>query len=119
LFPNLNDIIRAKGNIKKTPGGKRWDAYQAMKQKWGWVVSSYASAQGFARIDKPSHFEFEFIEPNRKRDPDGVASGAMKLILDGLQASMLLKNDNAEWVLSLLCTFKYQKEGVGVMLTVK
>lgn len=117
-LPGLNDIIDAKARSKTSVNGKRWDAYQPMKKKWGQTVALYARNQDFEKVTEPSHFEFEWMEAYRKRDPDNISAGGRKIILDALQECGLLENDNATWVLSFADTFSYGKD-VGVVLTVK
>lgn len=109
-LPGLNDIIGTSQ--------VHWGRYGKMKRKWGQTVGLYAKSQGFAKIAVPSHFEFEWLEASRKRDPDNVSAGGRKIILDALQDCELLENDNATWVLSFMDTFQYGK-GVGVVLTVR
>lgn len=109
-LPGLNEIIDASK--------KHWSVYAKMKKKWGHTVALYAKSQRFARIEKPSHFEFEWMEATAHRDPDNVSSGGRKVILDALQGAGLLENDNAKWVLSFADVFSYGKD-VGVVLTVR
>ncbi len=111
-MPGLNDLLRAKMQIGEgvSAKGKRWNGYAAMKRKYGNLVALCARSQGFQPITEPCHFEYEFGEPKRNRDPSGLVSGGIKLIEDGLQEAGLLQNDNWEWVLSFVATWRVSKE---------
>jgi hypothetical protein len=111
-MPGLNDLLRAKMQLgaKTSASGKRWNGYAAMKRKYGSLVSVCAYAQGFMPITEPVHFEYEFGEPTRQRDPSNLVAGGVKAIEDGLQEAGLLPNDNWEWVLSFVATWKVSKE---------
>lgn len=113
-LPSMNDIIKASKS--------HWSSYAGLKKKWGHTVALYAKSQKFARIERPSHFEFEWMEAtvrrDRVRDPDNISSGGRKIILDALQDAGLLENDGPDWVLSFADTFSYGKD-VGVRLTVR
>lgn len=110
-MPGLNEVIDASKS--------HWGSYAKMKASWGRTVALYARAQGFERIEAPSHFEWEFVENSRRRDPSNIAAGAIKIVEDALQEAGLLKNDNWEWVLSFACVFKVDKKAPGVRLTVR
>ena len=110
-MPNLNDLLAAALSHRTV--------YGKLKRKWGGVVSLYARSQGFAAIDGPAHFEIEFVEPNRRRDPDGLVAGGTKIVFDALQEAGLLANDGWEHVLSILPTWRVDKAAPGVRLTVR
>jgi hypothetical protein len=119
-LPGLNEIIDAKARTSKTAGsgGRRWDAYSDMKRALGVKVMLVARARGFKKIEKPAIFMFEFLEPNRRRDPDNFVSGGKKVIFDALQEAGLLENDNWEWVKGFPCSWRVDKLAPGVILTV-
>ena len=97
-MPGLNELIGAANNNRH--------AYNSMKRRWGATIRLLASAQGFKPITAPVHFEYEFGETSRRRDPSNVVSAAIKLCEDGLQEAGLLPNDNWEWVLSFVATWR-------------
>lgn len=101
-MPGLNDLIGAALAHR--------GSYGTMKKKWGRTIALLAHAQGFKRLESPAHFEFEFGEPTRRRDPDGFVGGALKVFFDGLQEAGILENDNWEWVLSFVATWRVSKE---------
>lgn len=63
-------------------------------------------------------FEFRWHEKNRKRDPDNVAAGGRKVVLDGLVLAGTIANDGwgevASWTDSFECG---DKAGVIVTMT--
>lgn len=67
-------------------------------------------------IAAPVHITFVWHEPNRKRDKDNVAF-AKKFILDALQKSGRLKNDNNKYISGFSDEFVYDgSEGVEVWI---
>lgn len=120
-MPNLNDIIAACNSTIKTRSGKvlrglRWNS---MKQEHGARVRLHAHAQHFDPIAGPVHFDVEFVEPNRKRDPDGIVAGGVKIIFDALQEAGLMQNDGWTHVLSINPTWRVDKLQPGVRVTVR
>ncbi len=109
-MPGMNEIIAL--------AKRSHYSYNAEKRKWAKVIQLYALEQGFQPITEPAFFEFEHLEPNRRRDPDNLAGGAQKLAFDALQDAGLLRNDGWEHVLGISHTWKVSEE-VGVKLTVR
>ena len=67
-------------------------------------------------IASPVHITFIWHEPNKKRDKDNVAF-AKKFILDALQKSGRLKNDNNKFISGFTDNFVYDcSEGVEVLI---
>lgn len=67
-------------------------------------------------IASPVHITFIWHEPNKRRDKDNVAF-AKKFILDALQKSGRLKNDNNKYVSGFTDSFVYDgSEGVEVII---
>lgn len=110
-FPGLNDII---GESSRSHHG-----WNRMKQKWGRTVVLYARSQNFEAIRTPAHFEFEFIEPNRRRDPDNVVAGGVKIALDALVQAGLLKDDGWDEIASILPSWRVDKDAPGMRMTVR
>ena len=70
-------------------------------------------------IESQVHITFIWHEPNRKRDKDNVAF-AKKFILDALQKSGRLKNDNNRYISGFTDSFVYDgTEGVEVIIDVE
>jgi len=109
-MPGLNEIISA---AERSP-----HAWGNLKKRWSSIVALYALQQHFPAIEGPAHFWIELVEPNRKRDPDNILAGALKIIFDALQGSKLLRNDGWNHVLSISPTWRVDKLKPGVLLTV-
>ena len=60
------------------------------------------------KIDKPVLIKFVWHEKTMKRDKDNVAF-AKKFILDALQKSGILPNDNNKYIAGFIDTFVYEK----------
>jgi hypothetical protein len=118
-FPGMNEILEArmqsssKGNTK----GKRWNAYSDMKQQWGHLVSLLAGAQRFTPVQS-GFFTFLVREPNEKRDPDNLAYGAIKIMLDALKSGHFLANDGQKNVLGFVPYWIIDRASQGVTLFV-
>lgn len=109
-MPGLNELIDAMNRNRH--------AYNRMKKKWGNLVAMLARAQGFQPIVSPVHFEYEFGEPNRRRDPDNIFGGCSKIFCDALVEAGLLPDDGWEWVLSFVATWKVSEKAY-VKVTVR
>lgn len=87
-LPGLNELIAsAKGS------GGRGAGYARLKKQWTETVWALAKE---ARLPKfPGHvrLDFRWLEQDRRRDPDNVAAGGRKLILDGLVMAGVIRGD--------------------------
>jgi hypothetical protein len=92
-LPGLNELIAAA----KGAGG-RGMRYAKLKKAWTdtvWALARQARVPAFpGRVS----LRFEWLERDRRRDPDNVAAGGRKLILDGLVAAGVLKGDGWRFV---------------------
>lgn len=82
-MPGMNEIIALARRNRYASAGQ--------KKQWTQRVA-FATAAAKVPQYKWATFEFEWVEPNRKRDPDNIAS-ARKFILDGLQQASALEGD--------------------------
>lgn len=110
-LPGLNEIINAKGN-RFTKGGS---AYGRLKKKWCGQVAKIASLTNFPKHDK-GHVVLVIYEKDARRDFDNVASGAAKLILDGLVDCGVLPGDGRKHVLSVSSWVNVDKENPGAFV---
>ena len=69
-------------------------------------------------IDKPIHINYKFIEKNKMRDKDNIASFAMKVIQDALVQTEVIKNDGWKEVDSFSCTFGVDKINPRIEVTI-
>jgi hypothetical protein len=112
VFPGMNEIIAARGQRR----GK-WDAYNAMKQKWTGVIQAMALAQRFKRVES-AEFTYLHRQPHARRDPSNLAFGAQKIMEDALVGCGLLANDGQDNVLSFAHGWLVDKDVQGVTLFV-
>lgn len=100
---NLNDYIKA--------GNKNRYAANTLKQDEQNYVSWHIKKQlRNLKIDKQINIHYMFFEPNRKRDKDGVASFAMKVIQDSLVECGIIKNDGWKNIKNFTCEFDVDKQ---------
>lgn len=76
--------------------GRCWQAAARTKNEAMETVINYA--WHIKPISKKATITIHCFEPDRRRDPDNVQSGANKVILDALQRCWKLPNDNRRWV---------------------
>jgi hypothetical protein len=86
--------------------------YHDLKRTWTNAIAVLARAQRLRKLSAmhAAYFLFRWFEPDRKRDPDNVAAGGTKLILDGLVVAGVLETDGARHVASFQHEFEYSGE---------
>lgn len=106
-LPSLNEYIdKCRGNRYGGAGFKK-----AVEND----IMLILNARHFL-ICTPVHMTFVWHEPNKRRDKDNVAF-AKKFILDALQKSGRLKNDNNNYIAGFTDRFVYDgSEGVEVWI---
>jgi hypothetical protein len=83
----MNELIAAaKGS------GGRGAAYARLKRRWTDAVVLLARSARIAPLER-AQFAWRWVERDRRRDPDNVAAGGRKLVLDGLVAAKVLPGD--------------------------
>lgn len=108
-LPSLNEYIReCRGN-----------KYGSAKFKRDVERKIMLSARDMPEITAPCVVHFTWFERTKRRDKDNVAF-AKKFILDALQKSGKLPNDNNRYVLGFTDEFVYgEGDGVEVMVEVE
>jgi len=102
--------------VRRIERGMRTDRkrpdYHDLKTTWTDAVSVLCRAQRLRRLSPmyAARFLFVWHEPDRKRDPDNVAAGGRKLILDGLVAAGVLETDGARHVGAFVDEFEYDDD---------
>jgi hypothetical protein len=86
-LPGLNDIIDAC----KSGRGKS-NAYARMKAKWTNDIVMHIRAARLRPVES-AYLRFIWRETSKRRNPDNVAAGGRKLILDSLVAAKIIGND--------------------------
>lgn len=98
-LPTMNEII-AKSK-------QHYAVYSKLKKKFTELVV-YQSA-GMAEIGK-ADFVFTWYCKNQRKDPDNIAAGGTKMILDGLVEAGVMENDGWGQVNSLTHIFRVDKQ---------
>lgn len=110
-LPGLNEIIAAaKGS------GGRGAGYARLKRDWTEAVWAYAKSQRMPVFPGAVRLAFRWVERDRRRDPDNVAAGGRKLILDGLVRAGVLRGDGWTGVASWVDRFDVGDPGVSVTI---
>ena len=89
-------------------------SYTEEKAGWELVISAHVRRVGIKRQVGRVLLEFQWAETNAKRDPDGIASGGRKLILDALVKAGVLDSDRHEHVVGFVDTFETDADATGV-----
>ena len=113
-LPGLNEILKARGTSKMR-GKAQYSAYTDMKRQTDTRITFAILAARLPKLKRIT-LHFEYIEPNKKRDPDNIAAGK-KFILDALQDSSIIENDGWEQIAGWHDSFKVDKND-GVMVTI-
>jgi len=109
--PNLNDLIRAHAQHPHV--------YDRIKKSWADTVALVAAPRCIASLrGVPCSVHFELIEKDSRRDPDNIAAGAAKLILDGLVKAGVIEGDGWKHISGLSFSWRVgEPVGVRVVLT--
>ena len=110
-FPGLNDIIDA---AKKGKG--KYQPYAIMKEQYTDIVAWTAKKlPKFNRVD----IVITFYEKNNSRDPDNIAAGGTKMILDGLVKAGVIENDNRKHINSISHKFETDRQNPRVEIEIR
>lgn len=118
-LPGMNELIAAA----KGSGGRGY-RYAAIKRQWRNNVHLLALEARLPKFPGRVVMTWEWLERDRRRDPDNIAAGGRKLVLDGLVAAGVLKGDGWRYVQSWTDRFNlcgaaggYRNEpGVGLTI---
>jgi len=99
-LPGLNEITNAN----------RANMYQGahMKKSTEKMITAALMYQKVTPIHEPVYLRFNWVEPNKKRDKDNIASGR-KFILDALVKSGILENDGWKHIIGFSDRFNVDK----------
>lgn len=98
-LPGMNDLIGAAKGF-----GGRGYGYSKLKRQWTDTIILLAKAAKLQPV-KRARLGFLWVEESRRRDPDNIAAGGRKLILDGLVKAGVLPGDGWAVVESWADTF--------------
>lgn len=112
----MNEIVelRTHFSTKATSKGRRWNAYSKEKAKLEQVIAACAFRDHFHYVGPCWTLCFT---TKRRVDPDGLLSGALKLILDALQRCNKLPTDTIEHVKEIRSVFRKGKSERIVVLS--
>ena len=103
-LPSLNEYIReCRGN--------KYSA-NTMKQRLERDIGFYLKR--LPEFKKPIRIDFEWVEENKKRDPDNI-DFAKKFILDAMVKYGKIKNDNGNYIAGFKADFSYAKESKVIL----
>jgi hypothetical protein len=107
-LPALNDLLftNVKARIKHQKGPKQ-------------AVALLVQAQRIKPFGGPVALSFEWREPNRRRDPDGICAGGAKVLIDALKTAGVLANDGWRNIASIRHTWLVDKTNPGVWVTLE
>jgi len=111
-LPGLNEMI---ASAKKRSKGTKWNAYAALKKKWTVHLSFIFKAE--LRPVRTAYVVFGWVEKNKRRDPDNIAAGGRKILLDSLVHAGIIKDDNWKYIDGFEDTFEVGHKA-GVMLNI-
>lgn len=95
-MPGLNELLSAKSTQRGN-----WSSYNDVKQRLFGQIQLLVRSKGIRPVG-PGHFSFLFVEPDRRRDPDNVAAGGIKILLDALVGAEVLAGDGWAHVLGFV-----------------
>jgi len=78
--------------------GRNWQQSARIKAEAMELVMWYAKATKIPQFRSPVIIQIKCFEPDARRDPDNVISGASKVILDALQNMDVLAGDGRKYI---------------------
>lgn len=91
-LPGMNELIES------AKAGGRGMGYAKLKKVWTENVWALAKVAQLKPIVGRAKLHFHWIERDKRRDPDNIAAGGRKLILDGLVMAGVLEGDGWRFV---------------------
>ena len=113
-LPGINQLI----DDAKSGRGK-FNAYSRTKKKWTGHLARIFRGEGvkpLRRVDLRCEWH---DTKSQRRDPDNVAGGGTKMILDALVLAGVIKNDTFRYVKSISHTFIKQDNKCGVLVDIR
>lgn len=100
-FPSLNEFIDAN---RKRDG--KWSGGNAMKQRDQKIICGYLPA---IRFKRRIFIEYNFYEPNTKRDKDNISGYFHKIFQDALVQAGCIENDGWQSIRGFADYFEVDK----------
>ena len=105
----LNAVIKANRSNKYAGASLKKDTTEML----AWQIK----AENLPFLDGLHHYRFTWYEPNRRRNPDNIAS-AVKFVFDAMQDAGVISNDGWKQIQSIYHEF-VRSDTAGVMVEVK
>jgi Holliday junction resolvase RusA-like endonuclease len=110
-LPGLNELIKAAKS-----GRGKYNAYSRLKHHWTEKLATLFVLSKIKRR-KSVYLSFSWCEKTRRRDPDNIAAGGRKLILDALVRARVIRDDGWKQIRGWEDTFETShKEGVWLKI---
>lgn len=97
-LPSTNEILDAKGNVLNRRRCKVRSAYTLLKQQATARVAWAAKEQLRGATWPACCYSVLCVTPDSRKDPDNVALGALKMVLDGIVRAGVIANDGCKQV---------------------
>lgn len=110
-LPGLNDLITSAKGFRGRGYG-----YAKLKRKWNDRVIQAVKSFGLQPMARV-RFHFLWREKARRRDPDNIAGGGHKVVIDGLVNAGILANDGWNEVAGWVDEFEINTSP-GVLVTI-
>ena len=102
-LPGLNEATAANRTMAIVGAKQKHEAQNL-------VITAIYRQLGRVRIAKPVSISCEWIEKNRRRDPDNISSFGLKIILDALVKTKVLADDGWDEIISFQHSFSVDKK---------
>lgn len=104
-LPSMNEIIKASKS--------HYGQYNSMKSKFTNLVAMHARNQNIP-VMQSVDVSITWYCKNRRQDPDNIAAGGCKMILDGLVKAGKLPNDGFKNIGGIMHRFAIDKQNERV-----
>lgn len=111
-LPGENEIIKAAKS-----GRGKYNAYGRLKEKWEKYVSDIIKECELEPV-KSIFVKIEWVESDRRRDPDNIAAGK-KFVFDGMVRAGLIQNDGWKQIEGWTEIFLVNPKNYGVNLIIQ
>lgn len=110
-LPGLNELLEARSSKRRF--GAKGNVYASMKKQYGDSIYWQAYKAALCHMAQV-RITFTWIETDRMRDPDNIAAGGRKIILDALVKAGVLDDDGWKQIHGWQDIFKIDKANPGV-----
>ena len=113
-LPGLNEIISAAKS-----GHGAGNRYRKLKADAEMIVFVAVRNSNPPPFTGPVHIDFQWIAPDRRKDPDNISAGGRKICCDTLQKAGILKGDGWKHIAGFSESFRVDKTNPGVIVTIE